>query len=132
MRDIALITTATYGLEAMQQTLPRDVSSFIDQDEQRLVLQDDNIDNFIEIARDDSIGDYYETPAELAALEKLPGTPRYYLVHFKNIERLKRVLREIAIRDDVIVDNDFGMLEPGAEYVRRCAASPGWDCAKPA
>jgi hypothetical protein len=127
MRDIVLIAPAEYGLNTIKSKLPEGCSSVINEEEGRLVVKINNSENVVEFARDDSVSEYYDEPEEINALAAVGASPRFFLVHFKDIEQLKLVLLAVANRPDVIIDNDFGLIELGDKFAERCKASPGWD-----
>lgn len=74
-----------------------------------------------------SLADHYDEPEELKALERAGLSPNFYAMHFKDLEKAKLLVKLIANRLDVLVDNDFGLIEEGEKFVRRCEETPGWD-----
>ena len=46
---------------------------------------------------------------------------------YSDVELAKRVLEVIADDPAVTVDNDFGTILPGNEFVARCKTEGGWD-----
>lgn len=48
-------------------------------------------------------------------------------VDYSDVEFAKALLQEIADDSEQIVDNDFGTILSGSEFVARCKAKPGWD-----
>ncbi len=49
------------------------------------------------------------------------------LLDYSDIELAKRVLEIIADDPDVTVDNDFGTVLPGDQFVARIRANSSWD-----
>ena len=127
MRDIILVVPSSYSLEALQQSLPMSVKSVLNEEERRLsVFADDG--DVVEFVRDDSLGQYYE-PEELEILSAAGRDRQYYVVHFKDIESLKPILASVANRQDFVIDNDFGLIARGNDFVALCKSRPGWDWA---
>ena len=59
---------------------------------------------------------------------KSEETPRYrLLLDYSDVELVKSVLEKIADDPAFTVDNDFGTVLPGDEFVARCKAERGWD-----
>lgn len=57
------------------------------------------------------------------------GMHRLFL-DYSDVELAKSVLEEIANDPALTVDNDFGTVLPGSEFVARCQAEGGWDWLK--
>jgi hypothetical protein len=66
-------------------------------------------------------------PQRLAAISSLIRSPVFYTVDFSEIGNCRRVLGSIANESWLLVDNDHGVVSPGAEYVARMRARPAWD-----
>jgi hypothetical protein len=129
MRDIVFISSAGYGLREIRDALPEGITSIFDEENDRLVVRIGRSENVVEFVRDDSVGEYYDEPQEIAALAYVGAAPQFFVVHFKEIEQLKLVLFAVADRRDVVIDNDFGIVESGDKFVLRCKDSPNWDWA---
>jgi hypothetical protein len=127
MRDVILITPNWYGLNSIKETLPKELVSIVDEPESRLTVILNESNETIEFVLDNSIIQYYDEPEELEALTIVGDAPKFFLIHFKNIEQMKKLLEFVANRSDVLIDNDFGIIEDGVSFVRRCKESPGWD-----
>jgi hypothetical protein len=48
-------------------------------------------------------------------------------VDYTSVELVKAVLEDIADDPELIVDNDFGTVLSGSEFVARCRAEPDWN-----
>jgi len=130
MRDIVLIAPQSYNFESIQKALPKQVQVIFDNSGNRLVVKWDERKAFVEFELDNTVSDYYDEPEDVDRISHLGECPRFFLVHFKDIEDLKFVIKSVANRSDVLIDNDFGLIEAGNEFVRRCEESPGWDWVK--
>ncbi|EKK4083641.1 hypothetical protein PNF79_004357, partial [Cronobacter dublinensis] len=53
----------------------------------------------------------------------------FYMVNFKNISFLKKILAEVAGKDNVVIDNDFDLIIRGSDFVEICKKKPDWDWA---
>ncbi|MBF0503107.1 MAG: hypothetical protein HQM09_23475 [Candidatus Riflebacteria bacterium] len=49
------------------------------------------------------------------------------LIDYSDIELIKSLLEEIANDADVIIDNDFGTVLPGNQFIERCRTEKEWD-----
>ena len=125
MRDIILVVPKSISLDAIEASLPPGVQSIISEADGRLVVLSKD-DEAVEFVRDNSLEQYYEL-GELEAIAAIGHDLQYYMVHFKDIELLKSVLGSVANRADFIIDNDFGLIIRGDEFVARCNSHPGWD-----
>jgi len=127
MRDIILVTPAEYDLASIKRNLPAGANCLLDDVECRLVVALDGADDVVEFVSNKALSEYYDDPHEIELLSSMGSSPNFFIVHFKDIEHLKLVIISVANRPDVLVDNDFGQVESGDEFARRCKASPGWD-----
>ena len=59
---------------------------------------------------------------------KLNGPEEFRLqIDYSDVEFVKGLLEKIANDSTVTIDNDFGTLLPGSEFVARCKTERGWD-----
>ena len=56
-----------------------------------------------------------------------PETKLSLLIDYSDIEFVKNILVVIANTSEVTIDNDFGTVLPGDEFVTRCKAEPNWN-----
>lgn len=49
------------------------------------------------------------------------------LLDYSDVELAKQVLHEIADDPGVTIDNDFGTVLPGDEFLARCRSTKDWD-----
>jgi hypothetical protein len=49
------------------------------------------------------------------------------LLDYSDVELAKQILYEIADDPDVTIDNDFGTVLPGDEFLARCRLTKNWD-----
>ena len=50
-----------------------------------------------------------------------------YFIDYSDIELVKKVVETIANSGNVLVDNDFGTVLRGDQFVKRMKAEPGWN-----
>jgi hypothetical protein len=53
--------------------------------------------------------------------------PCQLLLDYSDVKLVKRVIEQIADEASWTVNNDFGTILPGDQFVARCKASPEWD-----
>lgn len=76
---------------------------------------------------DASLSEHYEEPEERARVSSLGRDPNFFLVNFKSTKFLGQVLAHVVDRSDALVDNDFGTIESGREFVQRFRERSDWD-----
>ena len=65
--------------------------------------------------------------AELAFIHQhFPFKLHVYSIHYRVLATIKAVLVSIANSDRMLVDNDFGTLMLGRDFVRKVLAEPNW------
>jgi hypothetical protein len=89
-----------------------------------LVIEDGR--SRIYIAKNDSLRNDLG-PEKLDAVAVLGPTPSFYTVDFTDIAFCRDVLLAVADDPKVLVDNDHGVLLPGAEFVRVLRSQQDWD-----
>ncbi len=60
-------------------------------------------------------------------LESKDGKEFTLLMDYSDVELAKGILEQIANDSTVTVDNDFGTVLPGDEFVARCKSEPHWN-----
>jgi hypothetical protein len=50
-----------------------------------------------------------------------------YTIHYRGLALMKRALEVLADSDQLLVNNDFGTLLPGREFIRKMAEHPQWN-----
>ncbi len=129
MRDAILIVPKWFGINNIKEVLPKELVSIVNEEDNSLTVMLKVSTETIEFVLDDSVFQYYDEPVELEVLTLVGEAPKFFLIHFKDIEDMKRLLAFVANRYDVLIDNDHGIIEDGISFVRRCNESPGWDWA---
>ncbi len=134
MRDIVLITNQEYNLKDVRKALGNDLDCTIFFENDRITLQyidekNKPLDRFIQIEKAPEIEKYYD-PDELESFKKRLISPKFYLIHFKDIIPLKEFLIKIANREDVIIDNDNDLIMPAKEFLKNWDENPSWDWAE--
>jgi hypothetical protein len=127
MRDIILIAPKSYGFNSIIEALPKQLHVIFDEAEGRLSVRRNESGHFVEFNIDNSVSEYYDSPDEMEKVASIEGGAQFFLVHFKDVDDLKFVIKAVANRSDVLIDNDFGLIESGRDFVRRCEKSPDWD-----
>ncbi|ELY2854235.1 hypothetical protein SMC92_001248 [Cronobacter dublinensis] len=85
--------------------------------------------DFIELVRNDQLLDYYDDDEIKKIRGLIDGELIFYMVNFKNINFLKKILAEVAGKDNVVIDNDFDLIIRGSDFVEICKKNPDWDWA---
>lgn len=130
MQNIIFITTKKYDLPSIQKSLSGSFSSFLYEEMGRRLFVEFEGGDSIQFVQDDSVGECFDDPEEIKALSLLKMEPLFFSVIFRDIEKLKLVLFSVADRSDVLIDNDFGLIEQGNKFIERCKKFPGWDWTK--
>jgi hypothetical protein len=124
MRDIVVALSNTVDLNQLARTLIASSFQVIGPLEDSLDVRLDG--DTVQFVHDQSLLQQYE-PEERTLLAPLGKDPNLFLVSFKNTASLGKVLAYIVDRPDAIVDNDFGVIESGADFVKRFRDVPAWD-----
>ena len=65
---------------------------------------------------------------EVAFIRKtLPVSHQVYSLAYRGIEAAKKVIIHLANSNQMLVDNDFGTLMVGADFVRKVINEPDWN-----
>ena len=56
-----------------------------------------------------------------------PSEPHRLLLDYSDVELAKSLVEKIADGPDFIVDNDFGTILPGKQFVARIRSERGWN-----
>lgn len=125
MRDVVVALPSGVGLSELADSLAVSPFKVVGPSEGRLSVQLNG--EAVEFLHDQSLSEHYEEPAELALLAKLGHEPNLFLVNFKSTTALGKVLAYTVDRPDALVDNDFGDIEIGSDFVRRFRERADWD-----
>lgn len=125
MRDVVVALPSGVGLSELAGSLAASPFKVVGPSEGRLSVQLDG--EAVEFLHDQSLSEHYEEPEELALLAKLGHEPNLFLVNFKSTTALGKVLAYTVDRPDALVDNDFGDIEFGSDFVRRFRERADWD-----
>ncbi len=80
--------------------------------------------------------EYYGTDLESIGWEKqeiefikttLPVSQHVYSIAYRGLEAAKRVVIQLADFKQMLVDNDFGTLMVGEDFVRKLIQAPNWN-----
>jgi hypothetical protein len=127
MRDMVLIADRKFNLSEIKDRInPGDFEITTAGD--GISIQDVSTRNFVQIERDDNIALYYEDE-EGDVFKSSISDPAYYIVNFQDIDLLKRILKMALDRPDVFLDNDFGLIQTGQQFVLTLDRQPKWDWA---
>ena len=84
-------------------------------------------DEYVDIAEDRDVEQYVDE-AEGTVIRTCGANPRYYHLRFRDSLRAAHfVITLFGEREDVILDNDHGLLVPLKDFAAAVAAAPGWD-----
>lgn len=125
MRDVVIALPNRIGLPELAQALAVSPFEVVGPLEGRLSVRVN--DEVVEFLQDQSLSEHYEEPEEIDILARLGSEPQLFLVSFKKTAALGQVLAYTVDRSDALVDNDFGEIESGADFVRRFREKPDWD-----
>lgn len=106
----------------------RDLKYKVIEGESNVWIENDQGD-FIELVRNDQLFDYYDDDEIKKIRGLIDGELIFYMVNFKNINFLKKILAEVAGKDNVVIDNDFDLIIRGSDFVEICKKKPDWDWA---
>ncbi|EPB6467493.1 hypothetical protein ACQUW4_004644 [Cronobacter dublinensis] len=106
----------------------RDLKYKVIEGESNVWIENDQGD-FIELVRNDQLLDYYDDDEIKKIRGLIDGELIFYMVNFKNINFLKKILAEVAGKDNVVIDNDFDLIIRGSDFVEICKKNPDWDWA---
>lgn len=127
MRDMILIANRNFNLSEIRDQIKSDDFKVTFAGD-RISIQDISSKNFVQIERDDDIALYYEDE-EGDVFKSNIADPVYYIVNFQDINLLKRILKMTLDRPDVFLDNDFGLIQTGRQFLVTLDRRPKWDWA---
>jgi hypothetical protein len=125
MRDLVVALPNDVGLPELARSLAASPFEVVRPSDERLSVRLDG--EAVEFSHDQSLSEHYDAPEELALLAKLGDEPNLFLVNFKSTAALAKVLAYTVDRPDALVDNDFGDIEPGSDFVQRFRERADWD-----
>ena len=125
MRDVVVALPSSVGLKELAEVLADSPFEVVGQPDEHLAVRLD--DEVVQFALNNSLSEHYEEPEELAWLAAAGREPNFFLVTFKSTKALARVLEWTVNRPDACVDNDFGIIESGRDFVQRFKEAPNWD-----
>jgi hypothetical protein len=83
-------------------------------------------DEVVQIEEAPEIEQFYNSK-EMKKIKQEILSPRFYLIHFKEIEGINKIIKYLADQNDVLIDNDFGLVTTGKKFIKILAEKPGWD-----
>lgn len=125
MRDVVVILPRSFGLRELAQTLATSPFEVVGPSEGRIAVKLN--DEVVQFVYDQTLLEHYEESEELSLIASLGNEPNLFLVNFKSTLSLGQVLACTVDRPDALVDNDFGRIEPGSDFVRHFRERPDWD-----
>ncbi len=69
----------------------------------------------------------YDEPHELEALRAFSDNPQFYLANYCEIDFLRDVLSQLVQGVEMIIDDDYGIIEDGKAFCSRWLENPDWD-----
>lgn len=127
MRDVILIANKDFSLNEIKDRVNSEAFEVTLADD-RMAIQELSTGNFVQIERDDGVALYYEDE-EGDVFKSSISSPVFYVISFHDIDLLKRILKTALNRPDVFLDNDFGLIQTGQQFVRTLGRHPEWDWA---
>jgi hypothetical protein len=71
--------------------------------------------------------EFYKAENELdKVLEKIEN-PIFYYCYYRDIDLMKEISLLLFDKREMLIDNDFGLIMPGNEWVEMIKSRPGWD-----
>lgn len=128
MRNIILISSCDFKLEKIKSLLSSDPDIAINTDGSRLGIELLNTHDYIQIERDESLSAYYEDD-EGDVFKPYINEPSYYLINFKNIDFMKKIIVLALSASDIYLDNDLGLILQSAKFADLIKEKPNWDLA---
>jgi hypothetical protein len=127
MRDMVLITNRNFSLDEIKDRVNSGAFE-VTLAEDRISILEISTGNFVQIESDDNMALYYEDE-EGDVFKPSIADPVFYVVSFHDIDLLKRIVRMALDRPDVFLDNDFGLIQTGQQFVMTLDRRPEWDWA---
>jgi hypothetical protein len=78
------------------------------------------------IRRDDSIGNDFE-PKEFQRIRETMAAPVFYSLDFSDIGLCRAVVAALFDDEELLIDNDHGVLLTGSDFVRVLRGQAEWD-----
>ncbi len=128
MRDIILIAPKDFSLSELASAFEGDPAFRVVTNGNRLSIEELQGREFVEFEKADDVTAYYDDE-EGDVFKNDILEPEFYLIRFKDIEFLKFALSQSLDRSDIYLDNDFGLILPGAQFLAMIKQRPGWDWA---
>ena len=126
MKYILLISSRNYGLNEMSRSIPNESVVSLNLEDKELNIKVPGASRNIIVANVGSeLHDFDED--ERKFIQSNINDPEIYTVDYKELSDLKMLLNFIANRDDVLIDNDFGVLTTGKKFLHYCNNHPEWD-----
>jgi hypothetical protein len=123
MDSVIIITKSDFGLEQIRREIPSRYSVEIAANG-RLVIERGERRAYL--GQDVRIMDELE-PEEASRILHMISEPTFYTLDFSDINFCKELLVAIVDRNDILIDNDHGMLLLGSEFVRILRNHMDWD-----
>ena len=75
-----------------------------------------------------SLAQHYEDE-EGEEIRPIGDDPQFFLINFKDIANFRDLISSISI-NNLLIDNDYGLIEPISSFVIRWQQNPEWDWIK--
>lgn len=124
MQYVILISNPSYRLTNMKDMIGKNMDVYLNEKDGILSVKAKEGDIIIRRA-DEVLHDFDES--EIRILESSIKFPETYLVNYKDVDDVKRVLKLIANRTDIFIDTDTGLFMNGEEFNKISATRPGWN-----
>jgi hypothetical protein len=125
MQYVLLIAPSPFDRERLHGVAPNIVEILTSQNEDFLLRSVEFDQNIRLVSLGADCEDWSDKPSQVADIEAVGPAREIYAVHFKDVERLKTVLRGLVSGGGFILDDDYGLFVTGEEFVRLDDANPG-------
>lgn len=122
MRDAIIIAPSGIDLEGIAASILEAQSISGGGEETRLRLGN------AEMRQDQSLAQHYEDE-DGEKISSVGENPQFFLINFKDIADLKKIILSISM-SNLLIDNDFGLIEPVSSFASRWQQNPEWDWVK--
>lgn len=128
VRDIFLIAPKNFFVNELAAPFAGDANFSVVSDQNRIFIKELQQSEFVSAEKSEEISAYYDDEEGNIFRDQIPD-PDFYIIEFKSIEFLKQVLRQSMNRSDVFLDNDFGLILSGTQFLSVIEQRPSWDWA---
>nr|WP_315381309.1 hypothetical protein [uncultured Sphingomonas sp.] len=126
MRDAIIIAPSELSLKVIADIISESHVTNLSDEGLRLWVKNREIGAEMELVKDQSLSQYYDEE-DVEIINKIDFEPVYYMVTFKEVDALRRLLKKLDGHYKIIVDNDFGMIDKLSKFNERWEKNSDWD-----